>query len=508
MPQPPNLSVRRVNRSTNQGLLPSQPAANLAVSLPPPTIIQGGMGVAVSNWRLARAVAATGQLGVVSGTLLAVVQTRLLQQGDPGGHLRRAFDRFPVPAIAERVWRDYFVAGGLPVGTPFKAVPMPTLAPAAAFIELTVLANFAEVWLAKEGHHGRIGINLLEKIQLPTLPSLYGAMLAGVDHVLMGAGIPRAIPGVLDRFSRGEAAELRIDVAGAQPEDDCCSRFDPHRLFGRAAPELMRPEFLAIVSSATLALTLARKSTGRVDGFVIEGATAGGHNAPPRGPLQLSASGEPIYGPRDSPDLPKFRELALPFWLAGAFSRPGKITEAKAHGAVGVQVGTAFAFCEESGIVPELKRRIRELIRAGAARVHTDPFASPTGFPFKVAQLAQTLSHAVTYAARERVCDLGYLRQLFRRSDGTIGYRCAAEPAADFLRKGGAESDLAGRKCLCNGLAATIGLAQTRAGCLREPAIVTAGDELSQLGQFFLAGRDSYTAADVVRILLESPATA
>ncbi|MBI5770648.1 MAG: nitronate monooxygenase [Verrucomicrobia bacterium] len=478
------------------------------MSLSPPTIIQGGMGVAVSNWRLARAVAENGQLGVVSSTMLAVVQTRLLQQGDPGGHLRRAFDHFPLPAVAERIWRDYFVAGGQPPGVPFKSVPMPTLNPSVAFVELTVLANFAEVWLAKEGHGGRIGINLLEKIQLPTLPSLYGAMLAGVDHVLMGAGIPRAIPGVLDRLARGETAELKIDVAGALPGDDCCARFDPRSLFAGTAPELKRPEFLAIVSSATLALTLAKKSSGRVDGFVVEGAPAGGHNAPPRGPLQRSPSGEPIYGPRDTPDLPKIRELGLPFWLAGAFSRPGKIAEAQAHGAVGVQVGTAFAFCEESGIIPDLKRRVRELIRAGAARVHTDPFASPTGFPFKVAQLAHTLSDAVTYAARERLCDLGYLRQLFRRPDGTIGYRCPGEPAADFLRKGGAEPDMAGRKCLCNGLAATVGLAQTRADGTAEPAIVTAGDELSQLGQFFDLGRDSYRAADVIRVLLGRPATA
>ncbi len=476
--------------------------------LSPPTIIQGGMGVAVSNWRLARAVSLTGQLGVVSGTLLAVVQTRLLQQGDPGGHLRRAFDHFPLPAIAERVWRDYFVSGGLPKGMPFKAVPMPTLDSSAALIELTVLANFAEVWLAKEGHSGHVGLNLLEKIQLPTLPSLYGAMLAGVDHVLMGAGIPRAIPGVLDRLARGEAAELKIDVAGALPGEEFVGRFDPRSLFPEGPPTLTRPEFFAIVSSATLALTLARKSTGRVDGFIVEGALAGGHNAPPRGALQLSACGEPIYGPRDIPDLPKIRELGLPFWLAGAFSSPGKIAEAQAHGAVGVQVGTAFAFCEESGIIPDLKRRVRELVRAGAARVHTDPFASPTGFPFKIAQLAHTLSDAVTYAARDRLCDLGYLRQLFRRADGTVGYRCAAEPAADFLRKGGTEPELAGRKCLCNGLAATVGLAQTRANGYVEAALVTAGDELAQLARYFDFDCDSYHAADVIRVLLGPPALA
>lgn len=468
-----------------------------------PVIIQGGMGVAVSGWRLARAVAVTGQLGVVSGTLLPVVQARVLQQGDPGGHLRRAFDHFPLPAVAERVWRDYHVPGGLPPGAAFKAVPMPSLTPSTAFTELAVLANFAEVWLAKEGHGGRIGINLLEKIQLPTLPSLYGAMLAGVDTVLMGAGIPRSIPGALDALARGEAAELKIDVEGDAPDAPTLLRFDPRGLFADNPPALARPQFLAIISSATLATTLARKSNGRVDGFVVEGAIAGGHNTPPRGPLQLSPAGEPVYGPRDLPDLPKIRELGLPFWLAGAFSRPEKISQALAAGATGVQVGTAFALCEESGIFPDLKRRLRELIRSGSARVFTDPLASPTGFPFKVAQLKDTLSDAAAYVSRQRICDLGYLRTLFRRPDGSVGYRCAGEPDADFVRKGGAAAELAGRKCLCNGLAATVGLGQTRLG-LPELPIITAGDELAQLARFFKPDSDSYNAADVIRTLLGS----
>ncbi len=60
-------------------------------------LIQGGMGVYVSNWRLAKAVAAGRPgltAGTVSGTGLDVVYTRLLQLGDPGGHLRRALGRF------------------------------------------------------------------------------------------------------------------------------------------------------------------------------------------------------------------------------------------------------------------------------------------------------------------------------------------------------------------------------------------------------------------------------
>ena len=242
------------------------------------------MGVAVSGWRLARAVAETGQLGVVSGTALASVYARQLQLGDPDGHLARATAQFPLPALAARVWQQYYIPGGKAADAPFKPTPMPSLSPGPALVELTVLANFAEVFLAKAGHAGRVGINFLEKIQMPTLPSIYGAMLAKVDYILMGAGIPRSIPGVLDRFARGEPAELKIDVSGAKPEDNCLSTFDPRTIFNGPAPELPRPQFLAIISSATLALTLARKSNGKVDGFIVEGAVAGGHNAPPRGP--------------------------------------------------------------------------------------------------------------------------------------------------------------------------------------------------------------------------------
>lgn len=158
-------------------------------------------------------------------------------------------------------------------------------------------------------HAGQVGIDLLEKVQLPSLASLFGAMLAKVDVVLMGAGIPRAIPAILDRFAAGEPAELKLDVAGALPGELFCSRFDPRRYLGDVIGSLRRPQFFAIVSSSTLAMTLARKSAGEVDDYVVEGSSAGGHNAPPRGPLTLDSNGEPVYGLRDSPDLDQIRAL-------------------------------------------------------------------------------------------------------------------------------------------------------------------------------------------------------
>ena len=90
---------------------------------PLPTIIQGGMGVAISSWQLAQAVSRTGQLGVVSGTALDVVNARRLQHGDPGGHVRRALAHFPDPAVADRVLASYFVDGGKAPTGAFAAVP-------------------------------------------------------------------------------------------------------------------------------------------------------------------------------------------------------------------------------------------------------------------------------------------------------------------------------------------------------------------------------------------------
>lgn len=460
------------------------------------------MGVAVSGWPLARAVSQLGQLGVVSGTTLDVVLARKLQLGDPGGHLQRAAERFPFPEMVREVWQHYFVPGGKPAAQSFKTVPFHSTQPPRSLTILTVLANFIEVFLAKEGHEGQVGINFLEKIQTPTLPSIFGAMMAGVDYVLMGAGIPRAIPGILDALAEGKPVKLKLDVEGAGAGEEFACTFDPAAFCGGAAPTLKRPKFLAIISSATLAMTLARKSSGRVDGFIVEGASAGGHNAPPRGGMQLTEKGEPLYGLRDLPDLEKIKALGLPFWLAGSFGRANKLAEARALGAAGIQVGTAFAFCEESGISTELKRQVIEKCRRAQLEVFTDPLASPTGFPLKVVQLEGTVSDPAIYAERERVCDLGFLRHPYRKADGTLGYRCPGEPVADYVRKGGAADETVGRKCLCNGLTATIGLGQFHEDDGTEPPLITAGDDVTRIIDFLAPGKDSFTAAEVVERLV------
>ena len=469
-----------------------------AAELPP--IIQGGMGVGVSGWRLARAVSLAGQLGVVSGTMLDVVIVRTLQLGDEGGHLRRALDHFPFPAMAERMVKRYFVEGGIAPDAAFRSTPMMSYPPTTPSLELSVLASFVSIWLAKEGHDGRVGLNLLEKSQLPTMSALYGAMLARVDAVLMGAGIPRQIPGILDELAEGKSAELRLDVTGA--DRTITVEFDPASFCYEPPHLLKRPLFLAIVSSPVLAENLRRKASGKVDGFVVEAAIAGGHNAPPRGAMQLTEKGEPIYGPRDAIDVSKFRDIGLPFWLAGGYGLKGKLHEAQAEGAMGIQVGTAFALSDESGFDPRIKGELIDAIRRNDLEVFTNPSASPTGFPFKIAQLPQTLSEPKVYEHRERVCDLGVLRETYMKEDGSVGFRCSAEPIELYAAKGGDVNRTVGSSCLCNSLGAAIGLGQRRSGDSVEPPLITLGDDLDSIRHLLNNEETGYTARRVIAELL------
>ena len=464
-----------------------------------PSIIQGGMGIGVSNWRLARAVSRRGHLGVVSGTAIDSLFVRRLQDGDPGGDLRRAMAAFPLPEVAAEALRRYFIPGGRPSGTPYRMLTMYRQAASRAREQVNMLASFAEVWLARDGHAGPIGINLLTKVQLPNLAALYGAMLAGVNYVLMGAGIPREIPGVLDALARHARTSLRLDVEGLAAGEAVETVLDPAEHWNRTVPpDVRRPAFLPIISSESLATMLKRKASGAVDGFVVEGPTAGGHNAPPRGKPQLNARGEPIYGERDVADLEAMRELGLPFWLAGGTGSPEALRAAHEAGAAGIQVGTLFAYADESGLTAEYKQSVLEHAARGEVDVVTDPRASPTGYPFKVVRWPADPVAAAP--ERERVCDLGYLRAAYVRPDGKLGYRCAAEPVKAYVEKGGSEADTAGRRCLCNALMANIGHAQVRAEGRVEQPLLTSGDDLVGIGDF-LRGRTSYSADDVVDYL-------
>jgi NAD(P)H-dependent flavin oxidoreductase YrpB (nitropropane dioxygenase family) len=473
-----------------------------------PVIIQGGMGIAVSDWKLAKTVSEAGQLGVVSGTAINSVLVRRLQDGDKEGHVRRALRAFPSQEIAEQILASYFIEGGKEATKAYKRPPLFSVQSPKPLLQLNVVASFVEVFLAKEGHRNPVGLNLLEKVLLPNLSAIYGGLLAGVDYVIMGAGIPREIPGALDLLSQSKPASLKVHVEGSAPGDETLTTFDPAAVMNGVLPQnLKRPFFFPIVSSSILAANLKKKATGEINGFIVEGPLAGGHNAPPRGPMKIDENGEPIYGPRDVVDLKEMAELGLPFWLAGYYATPEKLAEVQAQGAHGIQVGTLFAFSQESGLMPDIRDKVVSLIVKNdvppKGLVFTDPLSSPTGFPFKAVRLSNTISQPDLYEKRKRICDLGYLRHAYKKEDGTIGQRCPAEPVEDYVKKGGKLEDTVGRKCLCNALMADIGMPQIQSGGDIELPMLTAGDDLNFLGRILKPGQLSYSALDVLHYLLK-----
>ena len=106
------------------------------------------------------------------------------------------------------------------------------------------------------------------------------------------------------------------------------------------------------------------------------------------------------------------------------------------------------------------------------------------------------------YEDRPRLCDLGYLRRACRKPDGTLDYRCPAEPVEDYVKKGGLIEDTVGRKCLCNALVANLGLGQRRPDTYEEPPLLTAGNDLDCIRPFITPERLSYHARDVIAALL------
>lgn len=453
-----------------------------------PEIIQGGMGAGVSNWRLARTVARAGQLGVISGTALDTILLRRLQDGDPDGDMRRALMAFPYRDMIKPIMDKWYIEGGKQEDEVYKLKPLPSVDMLREDEELLIVANFVEVYLAKEGHSGMVGINLLEKIQLPTMPSLFGAMLAGVDVVCMGGGIPLGIPGALDKMAQLQPVEMKLHVETTDRSREYSSSFHPGTHVPASQEPLKRPLFFAVISSDVLAKTLVKKASGRVDGFVIEHYNAGGHNAPPR-------RGD-AYTERDICSVEKVAALGLPFWLAGGCASPKGLADAKAAGARGVQVGTAFACCEESGITEAIKSEIIQKHRAGKLEVITDFKASPTGYPFKRVEVEANAGRDAC-----RACDLGYLRHVYAKDDGTLGYRCPAGPRKPFLSKGGTPEEAEGKHCLCNGLLATIGMGTTRRGTKVQP-LVTWGEDMSFLDPILGETKSSFSASDVLDYLL------
>jgi len=474
-----------------------------ASSLPrmsPPNIVQGGMGIGVSTWRLARHVAQRGEIGIVSGTGIDTVVVRELQDGDPHDRCRVLAD-YPDTAIAEDLLDRFYQPEGRAPDESYDLLKMHGFEPSVRSQRILAATTFTEVRLAKEGHDGLVGLNLLAKLKRYTLPCIYGALLAGVDIVSIGAGIPMEEARQIPKLAAGEAAELGLDVDTSQAPDvdgSFAYRFDPADVLDDP-PTLGRPLFLPIVSSDVLARILDTKlPDDHVDGWVVETPVAGGHNAPPRN-KNYAEDHTPLYDERDEADLESVRALGKPFFLAGGYGSPRGLRFARSVGAAGIQVGSLFSLTDESGYPEGTTRRLIRRLHRGDLSVSTDGRVSSTGFPFKVLTAEDTLADEEVYAERRRVCDLGYLREPYLDGKGRLMGRCPAEPVKTYESRGGDPDEAEGRACLCNALLANIGHAQRRADG-PEPPLFTGGDALENL-PLGSADDPQYDADDVIEYL-------
>lgn len=470
-------------------------------------IIQGGMGVGVSNYILAKEVAINEGLGVTSGVALETVMIRRLQNGDKNGDIRFALKQFPDEEFSRWIVDTYFISEGKKTNEKYLPTPFPqfklntdnTLSlKNDTLTKLIVAANFVEVYLAKQGHNNPIGINYLYKIRYSIMPAVYGAMLANVDAILIGAGFAKEIPDAITSLLENDNTQLSVPIINNTDQNIC---FNPKKFFNteeinKVLSKLNRPKFFGILTNH-----MGLKVLSNADAYIFEGNSAGGHNAPARS-KSLNNKGEPDYGIKDEMDYQLLKMLLdqnaektgiiQPYWLAGSYSK--RLREAQKHGAKGIQVGTPFAFCKESGIDATLKSKLLQQIMDGA-EVFTSPSASSSGFPFKVFQSPDTLSNPEIYNSRKRICDLGYLVELYNAKGNT---RCPSENISNYIKKGGDEKDTIDKVCLCNSLPATIGL-----GSPGEMPIVTTGTDLSPVKDLVKLHGLNYSVKNVIDYILE-----
>ena len=243
---------------------------------------------------------------------------------------------------------------------------------------------------------------------------------------------------------------------------------------------------------------LARKGGGGVQGFIIEGPTAGGHNAPPRGTMILNDAGEPIYGERDVVDL---------YQIARA--RPSLLARRR-RGLAGTALQGQGGRCRRHSGRDALclLERVRLHRRAEALRAGERP-PWRGGRAHRPARLTDRLSLQggdLEWRQGRRHPPQAHLRpglpaHRVRPRGRKIGFRCASEPIDDYVKKGGDVAETTGRRCLCNSLMANINIGQFREDGFQETQLLTSGDDLTMIAEF-LQGRTSYSAVEVVEYLL------
>jgi nitronate monooxygenase len=310
-------------------------------------IIQGGMGVGVSLHPLAKAVAQEGGLGVVSSACL---------------------DRLVSKRTGKKV--------------------------------NTYEAAYEEISLSRV-KGGFVGINIMMALVRDFSDSVKGALDAGADAIISGAGLPLSLPAI-------------------QPPKDTA--------------------LVPIVSSARALDIICKKweKLGyRPDAVVLEGPLAGGHLGFRIDQVDLEAN-------RLENLLPPVKDRAMkcgdfPVIVAGGIYSHDDINKFMGMGADGVQMGTRFLATEESSATEAYKQAVIGAKEDDIVVAHRP--GSPCGLPFRVIKQSPMYLSSLE-ARRTPKCDKGYV--LLKDAEGNFTICPAKEDNKNYF-------------CICNGLLSSSG---------------------------------------------------
>ena len=264
----------------------------------------------------------------------------------------------------------------------------------------TYEATYEEVSLSKAAG-GFAGINIMVALVRDYEDSVKGAIDAGADFIISGAGLPLGLPAIKPPK---DTALIPI-VSSARALDLICKKWDRLRY--------------------------------RPDAVVLEGPLAGGHLGFKMDQIDLESN-------RLENLFPPVKEMAIkygdiPVIVAGGVYTHADIVRFLEMGANGVQMGTRFLATEESSASPVYKESV---IRAKEEDIIVaNRPGSPCGLPFRIIKQSPMYVSALK-RLRQPKCDKGYV--LLKDDEGKFA-RCPAKESNENCF------------CICNGLLSSAG---------------------------------------------------
>jgi nitronate monooxygenase len=261
-------------------------------------------------------------------------------------------------------------------------------------------AAYEEISLSKI-KDGFAGINIMAALVRDFNDSVRGALDAGADAIISGAGLPLNLPAI-------------------QPPKDTA--------------------LIPIVSSARALEIICKKweKLGyRPDAVVLEGPLAGGH-------LGFRIDQVELESNKLENLLPPVKDMAIkcgdfPVIVAGGIYTHEDITKFMMMGADGVQMGTRFLATEESSATSAYKEAVVMAKEEDIVVAHRP--GSPCGLPFRVIKQSAMYVSALK-RMRKPKCDKGYV--LMKDSDGKFTVCPAKQDNENFF-------------CICDGLLSSSG---------------------------------------------------